>query len=565
MPEFKLAAILLLYFSAMAHCGGNDPEVVTPLGRIRGSLMSTRNNRTIYAFRGIRYGKSTEGPRRFKQAEPVDDPWTDTFDASKEGPTCPRIDDPASSSEDCLRLNVYSNCLPGSACGIKRPVIVFFHPGAFYIFSAQSKAFGPQYFLDQDIVLVTVGYRIATLGMISTGDARAPGNLGLKDQVVALRWVRDNIAPFGGDPNSVTIAGHSAGSWSCILHMMSPMSVGLFHRVIAMSGSPTTPEPLPTEQKHLVIKQASFVGCPTDSLDVAFECLKTVPFQKLADSLPKFAEWYGDPVLIWSPVVEPKIPGVERFLTAQPVDLIRQGKFQHVPVMIGITKDEFSGAPLPALERAMKGDDSIYRNITANWEHAAPISFQYERETERSKYISKELKKFYLNDEPLTVKNGKKLGLIYADSLIGWPAHRGAMLLAEYSKTPVYNYQFTFQGRYSFAMWKDTKKPYGVVHHDDLQYLFYMSSRFPFFTEDFPETYMVKVLTSIWKSFADSDQPIPKHNELFKGVSWTPLDPKKENYLDVGDELKMKNKMFPERYALWDRLFPLKPILSTTA
>lgn len=125
-------------------------------------------------------------------------------------------------------------------------------------------------------------------GFISTGDARAPGNLGLKDQVVALRWIQSNIAAFGGDPTSVTITGYSAGSWSVIFHMMSPMSRGLFHRVIASSASPTTPELMPTKQPELVIKQARFVGCPSDSLDEAFECLKTVPHQQLSDSISKF-------------------------------------------------------------------------------------------------------------------------------------------------------------------------------------------------------------------------------------------------------------------------------------
>ena len=124
------------------------------------------------------------------------------------------------------------------------------------------------------------------------GDERAPGNLGFKDQVEALRWVKRNIASFGGDPNLVTITGYSAGSRSVALHLMSPMSKGLFHRAIAMSGSPTSPELYPTRQPHLVTKMASFVGCPSDNLDDAFECLKTVPHQKLSNAQNRFAVMY---------------------------------------------------------------------------------------------------------------------------------------------------------------------------------------------------------------------------------------------------------------------------------
>ena len=123
---------------------------------------------------------------------------------------------------------------------------------------------------------------------MSSGDSIVPGNMGLKDQVVALRWIRDNIDNFGGDPNSVTITGNSAGSWSVILHMMSPMSQGLFHRVIAMSGSPTTHFDIPRHQKHLLIKQAELLNCSTENLAEAVECMKTRPFEDFVQTFPQF-------------------------------------------------------------------------------------------------------------------------------------------------------------------------------------------------------------------------------------------------------------------------------------
>lgn len=107
--------------------------------------------------------------------------------------------------------------------------------------------------------------------------------------MVALRWIQSHINKFGGDPNSVTVTGCSAGSWSAILHLLSPMSKGLLHRVIAQSGGPTVPENFPKNQTNLLIKQAGFVGCPTDSIDKAIECMKTVPFKKFSDTLPQFA------------------------------------------------------------------------------------------------------------------------------------------------------------------------------------------------------------------------------------------------------------------------------------
>ena len=126
------------------------------------------------------------------------------------------------------------------------------------------------------------------VGFISTGDHHAPGNLGLKDQVVALRFIRDHISNFGGNLNSVTITGYSAGGWSVILHMLSPMSRGLFHRAAAMSGSPLKPKLLDSAMTEVAKKQASFVGCPSDDLDKMFECLMKVPAQEFGSSLSKF-------------------------------------------------------------------------------------------------------------------------------------------------------------------------------------------------------------------------------------------------------------------------------------
>lgn len=124
-------------------------------------------------------------------------------------------------------------------------------------------------------------------GFISTGDSKAPGNLGLKDQVVALRWVQRNIAAFGGDPDSVTISGYSIGGFSVMLHMVSPMSKGLFHRAIMMSGSMTS-EPYPTEQLHLAKKQAELLNCPSDTTDAMLVCLSSKPVENFTDTIPKF-------------------------------------------------------------------------------------------------------------------------------------------------------------------------------------------------------------------------------------------------------------------------------------
>lgn len=126
-------------------------------------------------------------------------------------------------------------------------------------------------------------------GFLNTGDSLAPGNMGMKDQVVALRWVQRNIAAFGGNPNSVTLCGYSAGSFSIMLHMVSPMSKNLFHRAISMSSSAIGSEVYggisQNGQKDLAKKQAELLGCPTDSTGAMLLCFNSKPVENFTNTL----------------------------------------------------------------------------------------------------------------------------------------------------------------------------------------------------------------------------------------------------------------------------------------
>ncbi|XP_011310876.1 esterase E4-like [Fopius arisanus] len=555
--------LFLLFVSisgAFAHKKDGDErvEVELSLGKIKGSIITSRLKRKIYSFRGVRFAEPPTGELRFKPTVPVR-PWNGTFDASEEGPGCPQpgLD---LQSEDCLRLNVYTTKFPSKNEDVKRPVIVFFHPGGFYSWSGQTYYAGPHYIMDQDIVLVTVSYRLGSLGFLSTGDALAPGNNGLKDQVEALRWVKKHISKFGGDPNSVTISGCSAGSWSNSVHLVSPMSRGLFHRVIGVSGAATYQNPLPHHQKDLAKRQAEVLGCPSDTTERILNCLKTKTAEEFGNSLPKLAEWYGDPVLQWRPVIEPEVPGVERFLSAQPSDLIRQGKLCHVPLMTGITKDEFGGVlTIPITQQKVNGSTAIFDDINANYTRIFPISFFYERGTDRSLAITKSLRKFYLEDKPVGVDNWQGLADLYADALVGFANHRFVNLMGAHSRAPVWYWKFTYQGRFTTARWPDGK-PFGVVHQDDLMYLFYQSKVFPYFEADAPENQMVDKMTAIWANFAKTGEPIPKDNPLFKNITWTKFTTDNQAYLDIGDSFEVKNGLYIDRMNEWEKLFPLRPL-----
>ena len=141
--------------------------------------------------------------------------------------------------EDCLYLWVYTPTVSKNASLL--PVLIWIHGGAYEIGSGSFSDYGPDRFMKgNDIVMVSINYRLGLLGFLSLGNSAVPGNMGLLDQVMAFKWVRNNIEAFGGNPNMITIMGQSVGSWSVIYHMLSPLSKGLFHRVIAQSGTPTS-------------------------------------------------------------------------------------------------------------------------------------------------------------------------------------------------------------------------------------------------------------------------------------------------------------------------------------
>ncbi|XP_056638295.1 juvenile hormone esterase-like [Diorhabda sublineata] len=532
----------------------SKPVVTTPLGKIKGTLITSRLGKTIFSFRGIRYAKAPIGDLRFQPPVPVEK-WDGVYDATKDGPSCPQpTTDPI--SEDCLILNVYSTKLPNSKNNPKRPVIVHIHPGGFYSSTSVSFWAGPQYFMDQDIVLVTFNYRIGSLGFISTGDEVAPGNNGLKDQVVVLKWVQQNIASFGGDPDSVTILGYSAGAWSVTLHMVSPMSEGLFHKGVSMSGTVFGAWPIPDHgQLELAKKQARFVGCPenTTSADI-IKCLKTVSYQDLANSLVQFREFGYDPVLVWSPVVEPNCEQ-QRFLTDNPTKLIVTGKFKHIPFITGRTTDEFNYFALNVLD-----NDTLTQEMNNDFDRIAPISFLYERNTDFSKYVSKNLRKFYFQDKKIVKSQEQALKDLYEDSIVGFQAHRAAKLIAQYNTKPVYYYRFSYRGSYSHLYLPGTNDtvPYGVVHHDDLIYLFYISKLFPKFKENSPkEVEMVEKLTLLYANFAKTGNPTPESSTALNKIKWQPYTPQDRKYLDIGEKLVMKENLLENRFQEWDRLYPI--------
>uniref|UniRef100_A0A914CQI3 Carboxylic ester hydrolase n=1 Tax=Acrobeloides nanus TaxID=290746 RepID=A0A914CQI3_9BILA len=211
-----------------------------------GKTFIFEDGKEVEAYLGIPYGKPPVGELRFKKPEPAD-PWNDVMDCTQWGPRCPhedmwieRLSMFVPKSEDCLRLNVFT---PTWKHGLDQKsgfaVMVWIHGGGFAVHSAAHYGdYGIcKSLCTKDVVVVSINYRLGFFGFLSTGDEHARGNFGLWDQTLALRWVKENISAFGGDPNNVTIFGQSAGGASVDFLTLSPHSRDLFQKAIPMAGS----------------------------------------------------------------------------------------------------------------------------------------------------------------------------------------------------------------------------------------------------------------------------------------------------------------------------------------
>ncbi len=281
----------------------------------------------VLTFRGIPYGADT-GPRRFRPpVQPAS--WQEPLAGNDYGPASPQRGSEPNQSEDCLRLNVWT---PRLDVG-RRPVIVYIHGGAYSTGSGASPLTnGARLAARGDVVMVTVNHRLGPLGYAALARL-APGfedsgNLGQLDLVLALQWVRDNIAAFGGDPGSVTVVGQSGGGAKIATLMAMPAAAGLFHRAVTMSGQQVTVSgPLNATRRAEVWLEA--LGLAPDRIDA----VRTMPVERLIE-----AAGATDPILGGSLYFGPVLDG--RTLTRHPFWPDAAPQSAHVPMMIGNTREE---------------------------------------------------------------------------------------------------------------------------------------------------------------------------------------------------------------------------------
>jgi para-nitrobenzyl esterase len=362
------AALVALGVSLAAGCGGSDdnpaPGIVTLAdGKVQGDVVGGSRR-----FLKIPFAKPPVGDLRWK-APVKNDPWTGVRHETEFSQPCAQhqsLQVPQEvMNEDCLYLNVWT---PEPAPE-KAPVMVWFHGGGNSMGSAADELpllsgekplwYDGQFFAArQHVVVVTTNYRLGVLGFFAHPDLPAEGSplgdQGLLDQRLALTWVRDNIAQFGGDPDNVTIFGESAGSADVCYQVVSPGSRGLFHRAISESGGCAVSltgglDSTAAQAAVDVGKYVAAIGCDTAPDELA--CLRSKTIDEVMAAAPAQDPMAGilTPPEFWFGVV---VDGVGGFLPDQPGTLFDQGDIAQVPYLLGSNTDEgnlfFAGTTQPS-------------------------------------------------------------------------------------------------------------------------------------------------------------------------------------------------------------------------
>jgi len=539
---------LLMLLTALVH-GQVDPMVcIGPSYKAPCYLGSsnTTDLGTVYAsFQGIQYAEDPVGELRFKppQAFLAEDYVYDVSGVSDV--VCPQLgmlDGELVGQEECLLLNVY---IPNWEIIMSDllPVMVWIHGGSLLFGSNRYAEEGPQQFLDMGVIIVTVNYRLGPLGFLSLGTSLVPGNVGLRDQSLALSWVSQNIARFGGDPDSVTIFGESAGSLSVALHLLSPHSMGLFQRAIMQSSSALNPAWGPITPSHALDYSGIFIqslGC--EGAEDVLSCLQE---QNMADILALTT--LGEMSSVWLPVPDGDFTS-DPFLPGHPEELMKAGEFDtDIEVIVGTTKDEGILFLLTLL-----ADPTLWPTYRENFDVYGPQSLfniaNRSEITEDDVENAHTIVEYYVGSiDNIDAEHKQGMFDMFTDAGFLYGTYKTIQYLLEYG-VPVYQYILTHRGEHSFTEAFGIE-PVGVCHADDLIYLWNPNGQFGSLTGE--DSLVRNTMIEAWTNFAYYGDPTPPGSES----SWTPLTTPDQYWNISGPVPSMESSSYiQERMDLWEQV-----------
>ncbi|XP_039453743.1 esterase B1-like [Culex pipiens pallens] len=411
-----------------------------------GVFDETFSNTPQCSYYGVRYAEAPVEARRFKNPVLHDPRGAQNY--TKQGTMCPQMNTHNGSLmgvEDCLVMDIITPFVPGTSKPTKLPVLVYIHGGSFVNgYSGLGLWKGADLLIDKGVIVVSINYRLKVLGFLRHPEFNITGNFGLKDQRAALQWIQKYIHLFGGDPARVTLMGHSAGGASVIYHLYAEPSKGLFQQVISLGGTMIAPWALNYKPKGISAELMRRLNV------TSLEELQAIDYKELFFDDRFDFSWYFTMIHDgFVPTLEdPDDP--EAFITVSPHTMILDKPASDVPVIVGQTATEYR-MMLKYLEFFIMG---------SYFPHKSWQSIYYD--------IAKLVQsKINASDKPDIIVQLANLASGY------YPVKRTVQHLVSQSSSPVYYFQFEYEGRFGYLKRDQNQTDqHGAAHGDELGYIF---------------------------------------------------------------------------------------------
>lgn len=425
----------------------------------------------------------------FLQAPNPPPSFLNTFIADRKDIKCVRaLGAGYEGTEDCLVANVFTPTIDSTS---QLSVMVWVKGKEFDKVNDQELRFGN--FVEKDVVVVSLSYRESILGFLCLGTETAPGNAGLKDIIAGLRWVKENIAQFGGNPNDITLVGHGSGAAAVDLVTMSPMANGLVNKAIAQSGNALSPWAVSRDNLEYAIQVAEALGHliqNTEDLSEIFRRTSVAALMGVINDLD-----LTDNSLAFAPCLEREsLEGAEPFLIKSPYQILQDGEFLQIPFMIGYVDNEGTIRSEEALEDnwLTRMDESFNEFLQPDLEFAT-ITQQTE--------VAQSIRARYFENDPIDMDHIGNYIAYHGDTMILVSALREVRLRVTASNSPVYVYQFSYKGTLGESL-AGPLSVNGAAHSEELAYMFFDTN-----DNQIPDRDLVvgDILIERWTNFAKSE------------------------------------------------------------
>ncbi|XP_059081080.1 acetylcholinesterase-like isoform X2 [Tigriopus californicus] len=531
----------------------DDLVVETNKGKIRGVTLKSATNKDVDVWYGIPYAQPPLGNLRFRHPRPID-AWSGIKETTKLPNSCIQIYDTAFPgfygsemwnantpiSEDCLYINV----------AVPKPhpknsaVLVWVFGGGFYSGSSTLDVYDMRVLAsEENIILVSFQYRVASLGFLFFDTEDVPGNAAMFDQIMALQWIKDNIAHFGGNPDNITLFGESAGATSVSLHLLSPLSRNLFSQVIMQSASALVPWGIITKEESLIrgLRLAELMNCPHDRLDLraTIECLR----QKNATEMVN-KEWDG---IVFGICEFPFVPIIDgSFLDETPQTAVDSENFKKTNILMGTNQDEAFFFIMYYLGEIFKNEESVHVTREDFLKLVSETNL-YVKQVGREAIIYEYTD--WLNPNN-AIKNRDAIDKMVGDYAFTCPVVEFGY---QYASSGNNVYMYYFSERASTNPWPTWA---GVLHGDEIAFIFgepLNRSR----NYDQSEIALSRRMMAYWANFAKTGNPSLSADGTWATTYWPRHTADKREVLELNaNYTRTLNGLRVKKCAFWSEFLP---------